>query len=235
MQSDQRRRVSKVIKEPHQSLLRGESYDPTKALRAGTTAIKDGSMEQQLVADYRERGLSLTETTMLINRWCVRNGRKSIRYGIEKDEWEEERWKVEIRKSSAFSGCVSIKELVKHIVLETQKCFKNTRHSDAYHFYHDALTQLTNEETVKWMKETKVPGETHTIDQRWIKPERGLNDEFGKRCGDVQLATHLNRCHWTTPSIKMCTRPCAPMLQYPLPRWLRINMTPASSPRQPRN
>jgi hypothetical protein len=78
MQSDQRRRVRKVIEETHQALLSGKSYDPTKALRAGTTAIKDGTKEQQLVADYRERGLSLTETTMLVNRWCVRNGHESV-------------------------------------------------------------------------------------------------------------------------------------------------------------
>jgi hypothetical protein len=105
----------------------------------------------------------------------------AAKYGVEKDEWGEERWKVEARKSSAFSGCISITELVKHIVLETQKCFKDTNYKDTYHFYHDALTQLTNEETVSWMKETKVPGESSTIYQRWIKPENGLNDEFGKR------------------------------------------------------
>ena len=56
----------------------GEVYDPRRVTWEGTTFIKEGSKEQQLVADYRERGLSLTETTMLINRWCIKNGHKTV-------------------------------------------------------------------------------------------------------------------------------------------------------------
>ena len=87
-----------------------------------------------------------------------------------------------MRKSSAFSGIACITEMVKHMVLETQACFKDTEHRDTYHFYHDALKQLTVDETVEWMKKTKIPGENRTmIYDRWVKPEMGLNDAFGKR------------------------------------------------------
>jgi len=78
MNKNQRKKVLRVIAQTHHCLTVGEVYDSKRAFRAGTTFIKDGSKEQQLVADYRERGLSLTETTMLVNRWCVANGRETV-------------------------------------------------------------------------------------------------------------------------------------------------------------
>ena len=78
MSKNQRRMIHKVISVTHQCLMTGETYEPMRASVPGTTAIKDGSREQQLIADYRERGLSFTETTMLVNRWCHRNGHESV-------------------------------------------------------------------------------------------------------------------------------------------------------------
>ena len=88
-----------------------------------------------------------------------------------------------MRKSSESSGIARITEMMEHIVLETQACFKfkNTRDSNTYHFYHDALSQLTCEETVNWMKSTTIPGEEQCIYDHQVKPENGLNDMFGKR------------------------------------------------------
>ena len=103
------------------------------------------------------------------------------KYGIEKDEWGKEKWKAEIRKSAAFSGIVCITKMVKHIALKTQVCFADTANKNSYHFYHDALSQLTCDETVQWMKDTTIPGEDTCIYDRWVKPENGLNDAFGKR------------------------------------------------------
>ena len=40
--------------------------------------IKDGSKEQQMVADCCERGLSYTEMTMLVNRWYIANDRTTV-------------------------------------------------------------------------------------------------------------------------------------------------------------
>ena len=103
------------------------------------------------------------------------------KYGKDKDEWGEEKWLVEMRKSAAFSGIVCITEMVKHTVLETQACFADTVNKDTYHFYHDALSQLTCDKTVSWMKDTPIPDEEKCIYDRWVKPENGLNDAFGKR------------------------------------------------------
>lgn len=103
------------------------------------------------------------------------------KYGDTLDEWDEEAWRTVIKNSSAFTGVVCITELVKHIVIQTQTLYKNTRFANAYYFYHDALSQLTHESCVKWMKLTKIPGEDVCIYSRWVKPELGLNDQFGKR------------------------------------------------------
>ena len=71
--------------------------------------------------------------------------------------------------------------MLKHIVLQTQGLYKNTQFADEYYFYHDALSQLTHESCVEWMKMTTIPGESVCMYRRWVKPELGLNDQFGKR------------------------------------------------------
>ena len=79
LNKNQRKKVLRVIAKTHHSLTVGEARDSTRAFRAGTAFIKDGSKEQQLVADYRERGLSFTETTILVNKCCIRNNRETVR------------------------------------------------------------------------------------------------------------------------------------------------------------
>ncbi len=105
----------------------------------------------------------------------------AARYGEKKDEWGEEEWRKQIKKSSSFAGVVSIKDMVKHIVIESQKLYKGTCFERSYHFYHDALSQLTHSSCVQWMKDTLLPGEDRVIYDCWIKPELGLNDQYGSR------------------------------------------------------
>ncbi len=87
----------------------------------------------------------------------------------------------QIRKSSAFTGVRCITDLAKHMVIETKKCYENTSHKDTYHFYHDALLQLTHDTTLEWMRKTTIPDENTVVYKRWIKPENGLNGSFGPR------------------------------------------------------
>ena len=49
-----------------------------REFRAGSVAITPGSPEEQAVADNRERGLSYTKTTLLINRQCLQDGRPTV-------------------------------------------------------------------------------------------------------------------------------------------------------------
>ena len=99
----------------------------------------------------------------------------AAKYGREKDQWGDEAWKVQMRKSLVFYGIASITEMIKHIVFETQACFKNTEYSNTYHFYHDALSQLTCKETVNWTKSTTIPGGEQCIYNRWVRSENDLN------------------------------------------------------------
>ena len=62
----------------HHILLTGAKYDSMFEFCAGSVAIKSGSPEEQTVADYRERGLSYTDTTLLINRQCLQDGRPTV-------------------------------------------------------------------------------------------------------------------------------------------------------------
>ena len=59
-------------------MLFGEEYDLAREYRACTRSIADGSIEQQMVADNRERGLSYTETALVINRFCLQNDRPTV-------------------------------------------------------------------------------------------------------------------------------------------------------------
>lgn len=47
---------------------------------------------------------------------------------------------------------------------ESQKLYED----DNWHFYHDALSQLTHKVSINWMEQTKVPGELKTVFDHWI-------------------------------------------------------------------
>ena len=71
---NQRRRVKGVIANYHHNAIMSlESFDHSRKHRPNTTAIAEGSQVQQLVCDYIESGVSLTEATMMINWWCIKN------------------------------------------------------------------------------------------------------------------------------------------------------------------
>ena len=78
LNTNQHRRVLNVIVRTHHALLTGAEYDSMREFRAGSVAITPGSLEEQAVADNRERGLSYTETTLLINRQCLQDGRPTV-------------------------------------------------------------------------------------------------------------------------------------------------------------
>ena len=71
MTANECRKVERVIHKTYHSLRNGEIYDKSKSSQQNETAIVDGSNIQQLVADYRETGLSYSETMMVINLSCI--------------------------------------------------------------------------------------------------------------------------------------------------------------------
>ena len=69
-----------------------------------------------------------------------------------------------------------ITDLVQWIASKSRDFYAGTKCEDDWHFYHDALSQLTAAETIKWMKATIIPGTERSIYECWIKPE--LNEAF---------------------------------------------------------
>jgi hypothetical protein len=65
--ADECRKVERIITKTYHSLLGGEEYNEGRKSRKNLTAIADGNKIQQLVADYREAGLSFSQTTVMIN------------------------------------------------------------------------------------------------------------------------------------------------------------------------
>ena len=95
------------------------------------------------------------------------------RYG---DDWE-----TEIKKTQAFTKICSVKDLILHMFSETKKFFADTTYHENFFFYHDALTQMTDDKCVAWMKE-------NGIYDHWIKPVLGCNEVVeGRRSSDNKL------------------------------------------------
>ena len=88
------------------------------------------------------------------------------RYGEHAEE--------EMAKSLWAKGHVCVKELVVHMIIETAKTFEGTTHEKYWLFFHDALSQLCDARTVKWMQETKDDHGVFYYD-RWLIPANDLN------------------------------------------------------------
>jgi hypothetical protein len=73
MTAEENRKVETVISDTYQSLRQEEVFDEGRISRKNKTTIADGSKIQQLLADNQESGLSFSETTFLINIYCVEN------------------------------------------------------------------------------------------------------------------------------------------------------------------
>ena len=78
LKHSQGQRAENAIVATHYAHLTREEYNSMREFCPGSWAILDDSIEQQLVADCREWGLSYTNSTILINRDCIKSGRITI-------------------------------------------------------------------------------------------------------------------------------------------------------------
>ncbi len=78
MSDDERRKVTQVITDTYNCLHQGEVYGKARASRNNVTAIADGAKIQQLIAVYREAGLSFSQMTLLINMHCDKNDLRTV-------------------------------------------------------------------------------------------------------------------------------------------------------------
>ena len=83
MRRDQRQRILNVVAKTHHALLTGKEYESMREFCVGSKSIKPGRIEEQAVADLRERGLSYTETTLLTNHDCLQIQQREASTGKE--------------------------------------------------------------------------------------------------------------------------------------------------------
>lgn len=97
----------------------------------------------------------------------------------------ESKWEEEMATSFYMRRHMSIKELWLALVERADAVMKGTPHEtrwradgkrqdEDWYIDHDALIQLTNKETIKWMQNTKGPGNVLLYD-RWLLPLEELN------------------------------------------------------------
>jgi hypothetical protein len=67
--------------------------------------------------------------------------------------WYGQDWEEKLNKSPLMSPYCSIKTLVENMVIKCTRMFKGTTHEHNRLFYHDALSLLTVQKAVSWMKE----------------------------------------------------------------------------------
>ena len=81
-------------------------------------------------------------------------------------------------------------DLAKYMVIEAKKCYANTEHENTYSIYHDALTQITHESCIQWMKTTFVPGENTLVYNRFMFGKRWM----GRLVGNTPEVMPLDTC-----------------------------------------
>ena len=84
------------------------------------------------------------------------------------------RWREEIESSTALSPLVCVTKLVTYMMEESARVMADTRHSDDWYFYHDALSLMTAKGTRDWMKETSIGGKNCM--SKWLVPMLGCNE-----------------------------------------------------------
>ena len=68
-----------------------------------------------------------------------------------------------------FKKVVCVERMITHMYDETKKMVKDSTSPDNFFFYHNALSLMTSNETVNWMKEKGYY-------KHWLVPYQGLND-----------------------------------------------------------
>jgi hypothetical protein len=65
----------------------------------------------------------------------------------------------------------NVQDLVEYIVRVSKEHFAGTKYEDNWYFYHDALSLMTADETIEWIKQKGYY-------DHWILPEYDLNKDL---------------------------------------------------------
>ena len=80
-----------------------------------------------------------------------------------------EQWIEKLKASPSFSSYVCITDYVEFIVAESSRIMSNTKHSEDWVFYHDALSLMTAKKTKEWMR-------SKGYYKKWLLPTKNLYD-----------------------------------------------------------
>ena len=92
-------------------------------------------------------------------------------------------WEHHIRKSPILHNTTPVSDLIIHMAKCTTEAMKGSVFEGKGLFYHDALSQLTEKETIAWMKLHKYEGRTYH--SMWITPVLGCNDTVENKDGKI--------------------------------------------------
>ena len=84
-------------------------------------------------------------------------------------------WENKIKTFSGMSTYCDVRDMITRIYEETKKACIGSPFESNFYFYHDALSQMNNTETIEWMK---MKG----YHKHWILPENGYNE--GTACAN---------------------------------------------------
>ncbi len=151
-----------------EGLLRRNGVNTVANLRALTEETRSEGLTAKALKRYLTNCEDASsENAPSITYFTEANNPFAARYGKEGDEWGQPEWISKIKNSTVLVHQVCVTDLVKHIVKQTKKCYQNTEHSNTYMFYHDALSLMTANLCVEWMKQQKIPGEETVVYNRW--------------------------------------------------------------------
>ena len=89
----------------------------------------------------------------------------------------ENEWENRIRKSPLLRKVLPVSDLIVHMANCTTEAMKGNQFEGKGLFFHDALSQLTEKETTRWMK-NNMHEDGRTYYNMWITPVLGCNESF---------------------------------------------------------
>ena len=120
-------------------------------------------------------------------------------------------WQMKIDRTPTMKLVRPVSEMIFHMARETSNALKGSKYEGKPLFYHDALSQLTEKQTIEWMEETEFEGKK--LSELWLKPVLGCNDEIKLRNGKkqgimlvVHQATPQSLCLLTRHSTRTYTK-----------------------------
>jgi len=106
-------------------------------------------------------------------------------------------WELVLNSTTYMKKYLSIRKLVRHMAVESDRLMVGTRHEGKALFKHDALCLMTARATRDWMMTEMVNG--RSLYSRWLLPEAGLNDIIA--VNDTTTTRYSNRPPGNLPQL----------------------------------